>query len=140
MLQAAETMDRLARLHQVACFRGIASQFQSEIRFARRIQLGRPARIDGPAAIGELPAAHVICQLGNALGISLAQNVQVIDVVGFERGVCFEFALPVSFLCLNGKEVIRAALNRFFQARSPLLLLPRQGRGRDGDSFTHSGE
>ena len=83
---------------------------------------------------------HIIRQLGDALRIGLSQYVQVIDVIGFERGVCFEFALPVSLFRLKGKEVIRATLNGFFQARSPLLLLPGQRRGRDGDFFTHSGE
>ncbi len=87
-----------------------------------------------------MPAAHIIRQLGNALRVGLSQNVKIIDVVGLERGVRFELALPVSFLCLNGKELIRAALDGFFQTRGPVLFLPRQRRGRDGDFFTHSGE
>ena len=123
VLQAAETMDRLARFNHMPRFGGAARQLQGKISFAGSVELGRPTGIDGPAAIGELPAAHIICELGNALGIGLSQNVQVIDVIGFQGGVRLELALPVSFLCLNGKKVMRTALDGLFQTLRPILLL-----------------
>ena len=103
MFQATETMNGLARLRHVTRIGGIARQFQREIGFASRVQLRRSARINGPAAIGELPATNIVCQLGNALRFGLSENVQIIDVIGFEGGVRFKLTLPEPFLGLKGK-------------------------------------
>ncbi len=133
-------MDGLARLRHVACIRGVARQLQREIRFAGGVQLRRAAGINRPAAIGKLPVAHIICQLGNALRISLPKNMQIVDVIRFEGGVCFELALPESFLSLQGKKVIRATLDGVFQARCPLLVRLQNRSRSDGNFFSHSGE
>src|SRR5258707_14693094 len=63
VLEAPETMNGLARLRHMTRIRGIACQLQREIRFASRVQLRRPAGVDGPAAIRELPAPYIVCQL-----------------------------------------------------------------------------
>jgi len=74
VLKAAETMDGLARLCHMARGRGVARELQCEIRFAGSVQLRRAARIDGPPAIGELPAAHIVRQLWQALSIGLSRR------------------------------------------------------------------
>ena len=87
-------MNGFAGLGQVRGVGGIAGELQSEIGFARGVELRGAAGIDTPAAIGQLASADVVGELGDALGIGFTQDVQVIDVVGFEGGVGFEFALP----------------------------------------------
>src|SRR5438046_3174007 len=140
MLEAAEKMDGLACLHHMTRFRGVARQLQGEICFAGSVQLRWPTRIDSPAAVGELPAAYVVGKFGNTLRIGLSQNVQIVDVIGFEGGVRFELALPVSFRCLDGKEMICAALDGFFKTLHPILFLPRRRHGSNGNLLSHSGE
>jgi len=67
-------------------------------------------------------------------------TVQVIDVIGFESGVCFELALPETMLGLDGKEMVRAAFDGFFQTLDPILLLQGHGRWSNGNFFSYSGE
>ncbi len=80
---------------------------------------------------------NVVGELGDALRLGFTQNEEVVDVVGFEGGVGFEFALPVAWFRLKRKQVIGAALDGLFQAR-PILLKQRHGRRRDGNFFSHS--
>jgi hypothetical protein len=62
------------------------------------------------------------------------------DVVGFEGGVRFELALPVTLLSLEGKEVLRTALDGLFQTRGPVLCALWNWHRRDRDFFSHPGE
>jgi len=68
-------MDGLARLHHMT--RSVESPASFQAKYALQVAFSSKApRINRPAAIRELPAAHVIRQLGNALRIGLSANVQ----------------------------------------------------------------
>ena len=49
-------------------------------------------------------------------GFGLAQDIQVEDVIGFERRVRFELAQPISLLRLQGKQMLRAAFDGLREA------------------------
>jgi len=104
----------------------IAGELQGDVGFDRGVDLGRAALIDGPAAIVELVPADVGGQAGDAGRLSLAENVQVEDVVGFEGGVSFEFADPVAFRGLEREQIARGALDGFVES----LIETRGGRPR----------
>ena len=133
-------MHDFPRAHQVRRIRRVTCQFQRKIRLAGRIELGRTTGIDAPAAVRQLALADVVGQLGDALRISLAKNVEVIDVIRFQCGIGFEFTLPVALLGLKRKEVVRAALNRFFEPLSPVLLLPRDRRRSGNRLLSYAGK
>jgi len=65
-----------------------------------------PPGINAPAAVSNCRVRTLICELGDALRIRLAQDVQIIDVVRFESGVGFEFANPIARLNLQRQQVI----------------------------------
>ena len=132
MLKTAKAMHHFARAHQVRRVRRLSREFQREVCFASGIQLRRSAGINAPAAVGQLALADIICELGNALGIGLAQNVQVVNVIGFQSGIGFEFALPVALLGLKRKQVIGAAFYGLLEALRPIPLLPWDRRRRRG--------
>ena len=56
---AAQPQDRRARLAHPRGLRAVPGQFQREIRLHARVDLARPAVIDIPAAIGQLPTPDV---------------------------------------------------------------------------------
>ena len=72
-----------------------------------------------------MPAADVIGQLSDAVGVGLAQNVKVVNVIGFEGGICFEFAVPIAFFRLNRQKLVGAAFHRLLYAFRPIFLTPR---------------
>ena len=45
-------------------------------------------------------------------GLRLADDLQIENVIGFERRVGFKFAQPIPFRCLQGKQIIHAAVDR----------------------------
>ena len=106
--EAAEAQHRFARLHHVRGFRIVSDEFQCEVGFAGGVQFGRAARINIPAAIGELLAANIVGELGDARGLGFAENVEVVDVVGFESAVGFEFAEPIAGFVLQRQEMFGA--------------------------------
>src|SRR5271165_5053012 len=95
MFESAKAMNNFPRPRQVRRIHQIPSQFQRKIRLAGGVQFRRPAGINAPAAVRQLPRTHVIRQLGDALRRSLAQNKEVINVVRFERGIGLHL-LPLS--------------------------------------------
>ena len=117
-------MDSGARANHLRRINGVTGEFQSEIGFAGGVQFGGATGINAPATVGELAATNVGGKLGDAIGIGLAEYEEVIDVVGFEGGVGFEFAEPVAFFGLEGQEVVCAALDGAFEALSPALFTP----------------
>src|SRR5947209_19595376 len=92
--------------------RSVTHQLQTEISFYRGADIGRPAVINGPAAVFVLMAKNVVSALPIALGIpSPKQGVQQ-NVIGLEGGIGFEFAAPVAILVLLRKQAITARANR----------------------------
>ena len=79
----------------------IAGKLQAEVALDRGVQLGRPARVNVPAAVGELPAADIIRQLGDPIRVGPAEDMKVKYVVGLDRGIRFKLAQPVSLLSLH---------------------------------------
>jgi len=130
VLQAAETNERSRALAPYGALPWSRPQLQRKIRFAGSVQFRRPARIDrtsrhrrAAGGVRSLPAWQYAPdrpfpeRTGNRC-------------IGFEGGVRFELALPVSFLCLDGKEVIRRA--RWFSPDAPPIPVPaKTRRGRD---------
>src|SRR5882762_11919393 len=108
-------MNSTASTPQMVGIRRITSQPQGDVRFDRRVQFGGPAIVNVPTAVFELAAPDVICKLRDAIGTRLTDDVQVEDVVRFERGVRFEFAKPIAFRRLERKKVIHAAVDRVVQ-------------------------
>ena len=80
-----------------------------------------PAGINAPPALRQLALAHVIGQLSDALRVRLAQDVQIINVVGFESGVGFKLADPVTGVHLQRQQVIRAMLDGLLEVLKPVL-------------------
>src|SRR6266481_3202785 len=111
---------------------------QREIKADVRIGVRGAAGVNAPAAVGQLSAANVVGELGDALRLGFTQNEEIVNVVGFEGGVGFELALPVAWFRLKRKQVIGAALDGLFQARRPVFFKKRHGRRRDGSFFSHS--
>ena len=58
---------------------------------------------------GSCLCANVVRKLRCFFGFQLAKNVQVKDVVGFQRGVRFQLGPPVAVLRLRGKQPVRSA-------------------------------
>jgi hypothetical protein len=87
-----------------------------------------------------LPATNIVGELGNADRIGLAQNVQVINVIGFEGSIGFEFAEPIALLGLQRKQMICTILDGLFERARQILLVPnrRYGRGRPIQSYACS--
>jgi hypothetical protein len=121
VFETAKTVHRLFRAHHVRRILRIASELQRKICLASRVKLGRSTRINVPAAVGQLPCAHVIGELGYALRVGFTQYVQIINVVGFESRVGFELANPVPGLHLQRQQVIRATLDGLLEALKPFL-------------------
>ena len=140
MLKAAKAVNYFPRSHQIRRVRRIAREFQREVCFASGVQFRRAAGIDAPAAIGQLPLTHIVGQLGNALGIGFAKNVQIVDVVRFQRGIGLQLALPVALFSLKRKEVIGAEFNSFLKALRPILLLPSDLRRCDRWFLSYAGK
>ena len=84
--------------------------------------------------------ADIVGQLGDALGVGFAQNVEVVDVIRFQGGIRFQLALPVPLVGLKRKEVIGAAFNGFLKALRPILLLPWGLRRCDGWFLSYAGK
>ena len=83
-----------------------------------------------PPSVQLLPA-HIIRQFRDALGIGFPQHVQVIDVVGFKRGIGFQLSMPIPFFRLNGQKVVCAIFNGLLYPLGPIFLPPRRRRRRD---------
>ena len=70
-----------------------------------------PWIVDPPSAVFVLVFQDVARGLGQALGIARAQQNMQHDVIGFERGIGFQFATPVAFFVLLGKQAVARAVN-----------------------------
>ena len=66
-------------------------------------------------------------KFGNLGGIKLPENAEVIDVIGFQRGVCFELAPPIAFGSLDAKEHPDAAIQSVIE---PLVERPARRNSR----------
>ena len=49
----------------------------------------------------ELPAADVFRKLCNSVSIEPVEDMKIENVVGFERGIGFEFSEPIAVLVLK---------------------------------------
>ncbi len=110
----------------------VSDEFEREVSFAGGVQFGRAAGINIPAAVGELLAAHIIGELGDARGLGFAENVEIVDVVGFESAVGFEFAEPIAGFVLKRKEMFRAIIDGVFETGNPFPPRTESGGGWSG--------
>ena len=94
----------------------------------RSVQKDR--RIDGPATRIQLAAPHIIRKLCNAPWVGLPENVQVVNVIGFECSIGFQFPEPISVLSLRRKQVLGAILNGSFYALGPVFLAMARAPGQ----------
>src|ERR1700730_4293576 len=108
-------MNTPASALQMLGIRQITSQSQGDIRLYRRVQLGRSAVVNVPAAVFELASPDVVRKLRDAIGTRLINYVKVENVVRFEGSVRFEFPEPVTLRRLERKKVIHAAVDRVVQ-------------------------
>ena len=90
---------------------GIARQLQPEIAFDRGADIGWAAEVDTPSAVLVLLLQNVARSFRHALRIAGAQQHVQDDVVGFERGIGFQLAAPVTLFVLLGKEAVAGAVN-----------------------------
>ena len=120
LVDAAPGPDEVRR---VGC---VAGELQPEIRLDGRVELGRPAFIDAPAAVGKLAPADVIGQLRHRR--RAMEDVEIQNVVGFERRVRLEFAAPVPLVGLALKQPRDAARDRAGQT----VVVGATGAGRRG--------
>ncbi len=81
--------DILARFDQRRMVGPVAAELEGKIGLDRGADVGRPAVIDGPAAIVVLVAGDLADGLGEALFVARAQHCVQEDVIGFQRGVGF---------------------------------------------------
>ena len=108
---AAHFQNPLAGANQVRVIGGIARQLQSEIAFDRSADIGWAAEVDTPSAIFVLLLQNVARSFRHALRTAGAQKNVQDDVVGFERGIGFQFAAPVTIFVLLGKQAVAGAVN-----------------------------
>jgi hypothetical protein len=96
-------------------FRIVSNELEREVGFAGGVQFGRATGINAPATVGELFAADVVGELGDARGLGFAENVEIVDVVGFESAVGFEFAEPIAGVRLKREKVFGALIDGVFE-------------------------
>ena len=89
-----------------------AGQLQREVRLHRRADVGRPARIDRPAAARELMVLDVSGTADADLVRLPAQKGHQQDIFRFEDRVAFELADPVALVFLPVQEPVAGALER----------------------------
>jgi hypothetical protein len=91
---------------------GVAGQLQPEICLHGGTNVRRSTGIDTPAAVFVLLLQNVIRGLAEALRIPRAQQCVQQNVIRFQRSVGLQFAAPVAFFVLLGKQVLACAINR----------------------------
>ena len=70
-----------------------------------------PLGVDAPSAVFVLMLQNVARGLRHALRIARAQKHVQQDVIGFERGIGFQFAAPVAFFVLLGEQAVARAVD-----------------------------
>jgi hypothetical protein len=66
--------------------------------------------------------------------------MEIIDVIRFQGGIGFEFALPVALFRLKRKKVVGTTLDGLFKPLNPVLLLPRDRRRRGNRLLSYAGK
>ena len=131
-------MDRFASLDHVRRVRVVADELQSKIGFASCVEIGRSAGENIPATIRQLTAAHIVDEFGDTARFGSAKNIEVINVIGFECGIGFEFPEPIAFLRLKREKMVRAVFDGLLERASQLFFLPNWWYGRNGPIETYA--
>src|SRR5262249_10922108 len=113
---AAGFEDGLACTSHERLIRRDPDEREREVSLDGRGQMGRAARIDGPAAIVELVILNITRErAANRVGLA-AEEGQEEDVLGLEDRVAFELANPVAGLGLALQEPVGRALQCWAQS------------------------
>ena len=82
----------------------VSGQLQAEVGFDRGADVRGTGGVDAPAAVFVLVAHDPVGGFLKAVGIAGAEQRVQQNVIGFERGIGFEFAAPVAFFVLLRKK------------------------------------
>ena len=82
-----------------------SGELESEVRFHSGADVRRAALVDAPSAVFVLVAENPVAAFLETLLIAGSEQRVQQDVVGFERGVGFEFAAPVAIFVLLGEQI-----------------------------------
>src|SRR5580704_10138781 len=88
-----------------------SSQLQPEISLHGSADVRRSAGVDAPAPILVLVVQNAARRLVKALLIAGAEQGMKQDVIGFEAGIGFQFAAPVTILVLLGEKIIAGRID-----------------------------
>ena len=83
---------------------GVSGELQAEISLDRGADVGRASDVDTPTAIFILMADNPVGGALKPLGVAGAEQGVEQNVIGFKRGIGFEFAAPVAIVVLGGEK------------------------------------
>ena len=105
---AAARPDCFAGTHHVPRIRGIADHLQRKIGFHAGAHLEIAVVHQGPAAVGALNPAQIICDLGFQHGVDgLAEIVAKQHIFGGNGGIGFQLEHPVSIRLPVAEQPLR---------------------------------
>src|SRR5205823_3869158 len=96
-------------------------QLQRKISFHRGADVGRAIFINWPAAIFILMAHDLRHRQFHAAAGAGAEKRVYGNVIGFQRGIGFQFAAPVAILMLKRKQAAARGLNSFRNAAQHVI-------------------
>src|SRR5262249_20480574 len=108
---ASETQDVLARFAHEREIGRVTGELEGEVTFDRRVDLARPAEVNVPAAVGQLPFQNVTNAAFLEINVDLAQPVHKKHEVRTKRAIDQEFAAPMTVLALLSKKILLRARN-----------------------------
>src|SRR5258708_29305812 len=103
----------------------ISREFEAEVGFHRGADVGRAGGVNAPTAVLVLVLDDPVGGFLEAGGVAGPEQRVEENVVGFQRGVGFEFAAPVAIIVLRGEEELAGGTDRGTDSISQTLDLAK---------------
>ena len=91
---------------------GMPRQLEREVGFHRRVHFARPAVVNVPAAVRQLPLQNVANAALLDRVIHFAEPMHEEDEIGAERAIDDQLAAPVAIRALLPQQIFLGATNR----------------------------